>query len=90
MSARASLLYDATMPALTTLLPDAKLLSRADKLKLIQLLAEDLATADGPARSSVQLAAGRPPQLPSLRLADPARAVDFIKQVREVAADAAV
>ncbi len=35
------------MTALAELLPDARSLSRTDKLRLIQLLAEDLAGDDG-------------------------------------------
>ena len=77
-----------TIAALTTLPPDVRLLPRADKLRLIQLLAEDLAEADGcrPARPIVV----RPSHIPAPRLADPARAGDFVKQVREAAPDAAV
>ena len=80
----------AGMAALMTLLPDAKSLSRTDKLRLIQLLAQDLADADGSPPLSTAPTAARPSHIPGPRLADPARAGDFVKHVREVAPDPAV
>ena len=76
--------YTPAMVALATLLPDAKSLPRADKLRLIQLLAADLAEADAP------VPALRPLRVPSPRLARPADAADFVKQVQPIDADAAV
>jgi type IV secretory pathway TrbF-like protein len=76
------------MTALATLLPEARNLSQADKLRLIQLLAADLADAAG--RAQIVAPAARPPRFASPRLAQPDRAADFVKQVREVPTDAAV
>ena len=76
------------MAALATLLPEARSLSPVDKLRLIQLLAEDLADAAGPAPAISP--AARPPRFPSPRLAQPGRAADFVKQVSEVDSDATV
>ena len=76
------------MAAFVTLLSEARSLSQADKLRLIQLLAGDLADAAGPVL--VGPSAIRPPRIPSPRLARPDQAADFVKQVSEVHSDAAV
>lgn len=66
------------MAALSTLLSDARSLSRADQLRLIRQLADDLADAPPPP-------AAPPPRVPGPRLARPDQAADFVKQVGEAA-----
>ena len=46
LSAHSLPCYNFPMSALAQLIPEAKSLSRVDKLRLIQLLAEDLASSD--------------------------------------------